>query len=61
MPGDVVLSIDRQEVNSLAEAYQVLARIAHTRGDELVLFLVQRDGEQRYFMPAFSGNPHQSD
>lgn len=61
MPGDVVVSIDRQEVHSLAQAYQVLARIAHARGDELVLFLVERDGEQRFFMPAFSGNPHQSD
>ncbi|WP_372590747.1 trypsin-like peptidase domain-containing protein [Guyparkeria sp.] len=60
-PGDVVLSIDQNEIESLREAYRILARLAHTRGNELVLFLVRRDGERRFFMPAFSGNPHRSD
>ncbi len=61
MSGDEILSIDQHEVDSLREAYRILARLAHTRGNELVLFLVRRDGEERYFMPAFSGNPHGSD
>jgi len=54
---DVILSIDQNEVTALGEAYAILARLAHTRGNELVLFLVRRDGERRYFLPAFSGNP----
>ena len=64
MSGDRVISIDRQPVEGLARAYRLIARIAHNRGqrgNDLVLFLVERDGEQRFFMPAFSGNPHQSD
>ena len=63
MSGDRVVSIDRQPVESLSQAYRLIARIAHNRGkrgNDLVLFLVERDGEQRFFMPAFSGNPHQS-
>ena len=59
-PGDEVISIDQHEIGSLREAYRILARLAHTRGNELVLFLVTRDGERRFFMPAFSGNPHHS-
>ena len=55
---DVILSIDQHEVETLREAYGVLARLAHTRGNELVLFLVRRDGERRYFLPAFTGSPH---
>mgnify|MGYP006279383651 FL=1 len=64
MSGDRVISIDRQPVESLSQAYRLIARIAHSRGkrgNDLVLFLIERDGEQRFFMPAFSGNPHQSD
>ena len=64
MSGDRVVSIDRQPVESLSQAYRLIARIAHSRGkrgNDLVLFLVERDGEQRFFMPAFSGNPHRSD
>ncbi len=63
MPGDRLISIDRQPVNTLSEAYREIARIAHNRGgkgDDVVLFLVERDREQRFFMPAFSGNPHKS-
>ncbi|MFN2381312.1 MAG: trypsin-like peptidase domain-containing protein [Guyparkeria sp.] len=63
MPGDRVISIDRKPVASLSEAYREIGRIAHNRGnksDGLVLFLVERDGQQRFFMPAFSGNPHQT-
>ncbi len=63
MPGDRLISIDRQPVDTLTEAYREIARIAHNRGrkgNDLVLFLVERDGEQRFFMPAFSGNPHKS-
>ena len=63
MPGDRLISIDRQPVGSLTEAYREIARIAHNRagkGNDVVLFLVERDGEQRFFMPAFSGNPHKS-
>ncbi len=63
MPGDRLLSIDRQPVSTLTDAYREIARIAHNRvgkGNDLVLFLVERDGEQRFFMPAFSGNPHKS-
>ncbi|WP_158611752.1 trypsin-like peptidase domain-containing protein [Guyparkeria sp. SCN-R1] len=63
MPGDRLISIDRQPVGTLSEAYREIARIAHNRsgkGNDLVLFLVERDGKQRFFMPAFSGNPHQS-
>ncbi|QGT78426.1 PDZ domain-containing protein [Guyparkeria halophila] len=63
MPGDRVISIDRKRVETLSEAYREIARIAHNRGgkgNDLVLFLVERDGEQRFFMPAFSGNPHGS-
>lgn len=63
MPGDRVISIDRKPVETLSEAYREIARIAHNRagkGNDLVLFLVERDGEQRFFMPAFSGNPHGS-
>ena len=56
--GDVIVSIDQHEVETLREAYGILARLAHTRGNELVLFLVRRDGERRYFLPAFTGNPH---
>ncbi|MFO7809266.1 trypsin-like peptidase domain-containing protein [Guyparkeria sp.] len=62
MPGDRLLSIDRQPVSTLTEAYREIARIAHNRGgkgNDLVLFLVERDGEQRFFMPAFASNPHQ--
>ncbi|MFP4251122.1 MAG: trypsin-like peptidase domain-containing protein [Guyparkeria sp.] len=61
MPGDRVLSIDRKPVKTLTEAYREIARIAHNRGgkaNDLVLFLVERDGEQRFFMPALSGSPH---
>ncbi len=61
VPGDRVISIDRQPVETVADAYREIARIAHNRGprsDDLVLFLVERDGQQRFFMPAFSGNPH---
>ena len=64
MSGDRVISIDRQPVEGLPQAYRLIARIAHNRaqrGNDLVLFLIERDGEQRFFMPAFSGNPHQSD
>ena len=64
MSGDRVVSIDRKPVDSLSQAYRLIARIAHNRGkrgNDLVLFLVERDGEQRFFMPAFSGNPHRSD
>lgn len=64
MPGDRVISIDRKAVETLPEAYRQLARIARNRsgeGSDLVLFLVERDGEQRFFMPAFSGNPHAPD
>ena len=59
-----MVSIDRKPVDSLSQAYRLIARIAHNRGkrgNDLVLFLVERDGEQRFFMPAFSGNPHRSD
>ncbi|HER35487.1 MAG TPA: PDZ domain-containing protein [Halothiobacillaceae bacterium] len=64
MTGDRILSIDRQSVESLAQAYRLVTRIAHNRarrGNDLILFLVERDGEQRFFMPAFAGNPHASD
>ncbi|MCL7743826.1 trypsin-like peptidase domain-containing protein [Guyparkeria hydrothermalis] len=64
MTGDRLISIDRQPVENLSQAYRLIARIAHSRGkrgNDLVLFLVEREGEKRFFMPAFSGNPHQSD
>jgi serine protease Do len=54
--GDVILSVDQHEIETLGEAYAILARLAHTRGDELLLFLVRRGDERRYFLPAFSGS-----
>lgn len=64
MSGDRLISIDRQPVESLTQAYLLIARIAHSRskrGNELVLFLVEREGEQRFFMPAFSGLSYRPD
>ncbi|MGM0516203.1 MAG: trypsin-like peptidase domain-containing protein [Pseudomonadota bacterium] len=57
---DVILSVDQHEIETLGEAYAILARLAHTRGNELVLFLVRRGDERRYFLPAFAGSPHAS-